>query len=233
MPMVIWYLPSIWSPSWITILYSKIAHVDSLTESRLACILDHGDSSYCIKLIRCYITPIPISELNWSYTRVPLWLYPIPDQTDSLIWIIMILCEINMIHLSTSYWSCVCQYIYCIYLYILGVERDCHLQWNLHIATVSSKLVKSIGIISKVRYKLNRFLLIQLHYSTFHQFLRYANIIWGSAAKMYLDELFKLQEILETYILQIIYLIPKISSLMLRFWIYISIEWESNLSFYV
>ena len=75
----------------------------------------------------------------------------------------------------------------------LGVTIDDSLNFDAHIKFLENKLVRSLGILFKTKQYLNTSTLIQLYYSTFHAYLSYGLIIWGSTFKSYLNKLSSLQ----------------------------------------
>jgi len=83
----------------------------------------------------------------------------------------------------------------------LGVVLDEKLTWQNHINVLCNKMAKGIGILKKVRYKLDRKTLINLYYTFIFPYLTYCNIIWGSSAKVHVNRLLVLQK----RILRIIY----------------------------
>lgn len=76
----------------------------------------------------------------------------------------------------------------------LGIYIDKNITWKYHIDFISTKLAKSIGILYKVRYYLNKQNLIQLYYSFIHSYINYANIVWGSTSKSKLRNLYHRQK---------------------------------------
>lgn len=62
----------------------------------------------------------------------------------------------------------------------LGVHLDEQLSWKQHIADISHKLAKNIGIISRIRHFLSKKILLSLYYSLIHPYLTYCNLIWAS-----------------------------------------------------
>lgn len=83
----------------------------------------------------------------------------------------------------------------------LGVVVDEKLTWQDHINMLCNKMAKGIGILKKVKYKLDKKTLINLYYSFVFPYLTYCNIIWGNSAKVHINRLF----ILQKRILRIIY----------------------------
>lgn len=76
----------------------------------------------------------------------------------------------------------------------LGVILDNKLSWSNHISYIHSKISKGLGIIKKVRNILNKSTLTQLYYTFLYPYLSYCNIIWGRAAKIYINQLLLLQK---------------------------------------
>lgn len=65
----------------------------------------------------------------------------------------------------------------------LGIIIDSNLNWKEHISAISSKISRSIGILSKIRHYLNINTLKQLYYSLIYPHLIYGLIIWGNTYK--------------------------------------------------
>ena len=76
----------------------------------------------------------------------------------------------------------------------LGVIVDSKLTWQYHIANISSKISKLLYVFTRVRYVLDKSSLLTLYYSLIYPHLTYCVIIWGAAAKTYLDSLILLQK---------------------------------------
>lgn len=76
----------------------------------------------------------------------------------------------------------------------LGVVLDCRLKWDIHVDKIASKVSKFIGIIKKVKSKLNFSSLLTLYNSFVNVHLSYCIAVWGSTAHVYLEKLFKLQK---------------------------------------
>ena len=75
----------------------------------------------------------------------------------------------------------------------LGILIDNELTWKQHIAYVSGKISRGIGMIIKARQYLNKQGLISLYYSFIYPHLTYCNHIWGSTYKTSLKRLTTLQ----------------------------------------
>ena len=83
----------------------------------------------------------------------------------------------------------------------IGILIDNKLSWRDHILKISNKIAKGIGIIRKVRHKLQRSTLINLYYCFVFPYLHYCIVIWGNASNLYVNPLLYLQK----RILRIIY----------------------------
>ena len=83
----------------------------------------------------------------------------------------------------------------------LGVVIDYKLTWKEHIHKLCNKISKGIGLIKKVRYKLQRKTLLNLYFTFIQPYLTYCNVVWGNAAQMHLKQLLVLQK----RVLRIIY----------------------------
>jgi len=75
----------------------------------------------------------------------------------------------------------------------LGVIIDETLCWKNHIAFVSNKIAKNIGIIKKLKYKLSAATLLLLYNTLIQPYLFYCTIVWGAAFKTNLLHLQRLQ----------------------------------------
>ena len=62
----------------------------------------------------------------------------------------------------------------------LGIFIDSHLNWKSQVTYIVKKINRSIGVISKLRYYLNRITLINLYNALIYPFLIYGIIIWGN-----------------------------------------------------
>ena len=76
----------------------------------------------------------------------------------------------------------------------LGLILDCNLSWKDHISFVESKVKRSIGILSKLRYFVSLNTLRNLYYALIYPFLTYALIVWGCTYPSTLQSLFILQK---------------------------------------
>ena len=75
----------------------------------------------------------------------------------------------------------------------LGITLDEHLSWKNHYDSLSIKLNKSNGILSKLRHFLPRNSLITVYYALFQSHISYANQVWGQKIAPS-SRIFKLQK---------------------------------------
>ena len=61
----------------------------------------------------------------------------------------------------------------------LGIYIDHHLNWKTHETTVSTKICRALGMLSKVRYFVDHQTLIMIYYGIFSSILMYSSLIWG------------------------------------------------------
>ena len=76
----------------------------------------------------------------------------------------------------------------------LGIIIDDKLSWADHLSYISSKVARSAGILSKLRYDLPSVILKSLYDTLVLPHLSYCNIAWGRAAASRLNPLFRLQK---------------------------------------
>jgi retron-type reverse transcriptase len=76
----------------------------------------------------------------------------------------------------------------------LGVHIDELLTWREHIAVISKKISKNIGIISRIRHLLPRHILVNLYYTLIYPYLSYCNLVWASTYRTRLTILTTLQK---------------------------------------
>ena len=75
----------------------------------------------------------------------------------------------------------------------LGILVDSKLNFRDHINVLQNKLLRAVGIMSKLRYSMVSNILKRLYFVFFHSHLLYRLIIWSATFKSYLDSLKKLQ----------------------------------------
>ena len=76
----------------------------------------------------------------------------------------------------------------------LGCTIDQHVTWKNHIQSVSSKISKTIGILSKLRHILPQRIILLLYNTLILPHLSYCNIVWGNTYKSRLQCIYKLQK---------------------------------------
>ena len=76
----------------------------------------------------------------------------------------------------------------------LGIIIHQHLSWTPHIKSITSKISKTIGVISKSRKFLNKSTLLTLYNSLILPYLQYCTLIWGSTYKTHLHSLLLCQK---------------------------------------
>ena len=76
----------------------------------------------------------------------------------------------------------------------LGIVVDCHLNWKAHVARLSKKIRRNIGVISKVRHFVNKEILLTLYYTLIHPYLIYGLPVWGNTYYSTVEPLFILQK---------------------------------------
>ena len=75
----------------------------------------------------------------------------------------------------------------------LGVILDEMVSWSDQIVNLSSKLARSAGIFSKLRYYLDNSTLLQMYHALFNSHLQYGILCWGSTSATNLNNLQILQ----------------------------------------
>ena len=76
----------------------------------------------------------------------------------------------------------------------LGIEFDENLNWKQHILSVEKKLASAIGVIGRIRYKLNNYTALLLYDSLILSQLSYCTFIWSSTYKSALRKIYLLQK---------------------------------------
>ena len=75
----------------------------------------------------------------------------------------------------------------------LGVMLDENITWSEQVEYLSAKLSRYAGIFSKLRYYLNKEVLIRVYHALFNSHLHYGILCWGSTSKSNLSRLQVLQ----------------------------------------
>ena len=76
----------------------------------------------------------------------------------------------------------------------LGVFLDENLTWKNHIQMIENKVAKSISILYRAKFHLNKYCLKQIYFSFIHSYINYANIAWASTHKSKLMRLYRQQK---------------------------------------
>ena len=76
----------------------------------------------------------------------------------------------------------------------LGIIIDSNLNWKKQVKSISTKMKRNIGILSKLRYYVHLDILISLYYSFIYPFLTYGLVVWGNTYLTSINPLFILQK---------------------------------------
>jgi len=76
----------------------------------------------------------------------------------------------------------------------LGVYIDQHLNWLDHIHQVENKISKTCGILSKLKYKLPKSILLTIYNSLILPYLQYCTLIWACGSQNKLKKLLIIQK---------------------------------------
>lgn len=76
----------------------------------------------------------------------------------------------------------------------LGIIIDQHLTWKNHINYVTKKIIRTTGVLCRIRFYISQPLLRMLYYSLIYPHLYYGNIVWANTYPTRLEKLFKLQK---------------------------------------
>ena len=66
----------------------------------------------------------------------------------------------------------------------LGVLIDSGLKWGYHIETLSTKLSRAIGMLSKIRYYVDHNTLKMIYHGIFSSLMGYSSQIWGQSSSI-------------------------------------------------
>ena len=75
----------------------------------------------------------------------------------------------------------------------LGLVIDCFLSWQDHIDYISSKISKSVNIITKLKRHVTKQSLVSIYYALVYPYLTYGCVLWGNNYEAPLAQLVKLQ----------------------------------------
>ena len=78
-------------------------------------------------------------------------------------------------------------------LKFLGVIIKDNLSWDLHISEISKKINKILGILHKIKYKINNEIMINLYYTMIYPNIIYCNLLWGNSPATHLQLISKCQ----------------------------------------
>ena len=67
------------------------------------------------------------------------------------------------------------------YVKYLGILIDSHLNWGCHVDVLANKLSRAIGMLSKIRHKVTKYILRTIYYGIFSSLLTYGSNIYISA----------------------------------------------------
>ena len=76
----------------------------------------------------------------------------------------------------------------------LGVLTDYKLSWKNHVDSITLKISKTIGLLSKLRHFVLHHTLVNIYNSLVTPYLHYGLIVWGQASKTHLNKLLILQK---------------------------------------
>ena len=86
----------------------------------------------------------------------------------------------------------------------LGIIIDCKLNWAEHIRYIKNKIAKSLGIIFKIRFFLDKHTLRNMYFTFICPYLIYCIEVWGNANETQLTTLVKIQKMYKiNYILSL------------------------------
>ena len=77
----------------------------------------------------------------------------------------------------------------------LGLMVDDKLVWEQHIGYISSKIIRGIGILKRIRHFIPRDFLLLLYHTLIEPYFRYYSIVWGQCGETLKDKLQTLQNI--------------------------------------
>ena len=78
----------------------------------------------------------------------------------------------------------------------LGILLNKNLSGNKHLKLTENKLAKNIGLLHKSKLYLNKDYLLALYFSYIHSYINYANLVWGSTNRTYLQNINSQQKML-------------------------------------
>ena len=79
------------------------------------------------------------------------------------------------------------------YVKYLGILINSHLNWSYHFNSVSTKLARANGMLSKIRHYVNQTTLSSIYHAIFASILKYGAEIWGQHSNRFLNRIEALQ----------------------------------------
>jgi len=76
----------------------------------------------------------------------------------------------------------------------IGIYLDEKMTWKTHIEQITSKISKTISIMSRTKYILPKYVLQTLYYTIIYPYFYYCNVVWVSAAPSRLEKIILLQK---------------------------------------
>jgi len=76
----------------------------------------------------------------------------------------------------------------------LGVLIDSHLNWKDHTTSLTAKLARANGIISKLRHYVSTKTIVNIYHALFHSHLQYGCQLWGLTDNTISKPIFVLQK---------------------------------------
>ena len=76
----------------------------------------------------------------------------------------------------------------------LGIIIDQHLTWKNHIDYITKKIIRTTGLLCRIRFYVNQTHLKMLYNSLIYPYLHYGNIVWANNYPTRLEKLFTLQK---------------------------------------
>ena len=82
----------------------------------------------------------------------------------------------------------------------LGILIDDKLNWNEHIGMIKYKLSKTIAVVYRVKYLLEKNSLFILYCSLFLPYISYCCEVWGNTNKTYINGVYILKKCSQTHL---------------------------------
>ena len=75
----------------------------------------------------------------------------------------------------------------------LGITLDNHLNWSYHVESLSTKLSRAVGMLSKIRHYVSESTLRSIYFGIFSSLLTYGSQVWGQFQNKHIFRLQKLR----------------------------------------